>query len=287
MKIVDVEQGTEEWLKWRKTVITATDCPAIMGSSPWSTPYKCWQNKLGLSGDKAPNAAMQRGKDLEPIARDIFSRNTGITMKSAVIESSEYSILGASLDGISSNKTMILEIKCGGEKLHALAKDSIIPEYYMDQIQHQILVTRAVKAFYLSFDGVDGIIISVSPDPSFEERFLKKAREFWKCVANAEPPPMSQNDYKDMSLSHSWERYSNIYRDVEAQIKTLENLKADMRQKLIEMCENQSCRGNGIKVINQTRKGRIAYDEIEELNKMDLEKYRKPPTQSWLFFTEK
>jgi putative phage-type endonuclease len=286
MKFVDVEQGTEEWLKWRKTLITATDCPVIMGSSPWSTPYKCWQNKLGLLGDQAPNAAMQRGKELEPLAREWFSK-TICEMNPKVIESSEYSFIGASLDGISNLGNHILEIKCGSEKLHALAKDGIIPEYYKDQIQHQLLVTRAGSCFYVSFDGIDGIIIRVEPDPTFAERFLKKARDFWKCVANAEPPAMSQKDYKDMTLEPKWELYTNMYKNIEDSIKKMETQKSLIRQTLISLCENQSCQGNGLKVINQASKGRIDYDEVKELKGIDLEKYRKPAIQSWKFLIDK
>jgi putative phage-type endonuclease len=65
MKMIEVEQGTKEWLLWRKTVITATDCPAIMGSSPWVTIYKCWQKKLGLIKDEKSNPSMERGKLLK------------------------------------------------------------------------------------------------------------------------------------------------------------------------------------------------------------------------------
>ena len=40
-------QGTSEWLENRKNHIGASDAPVVMGVSPWDTPYKLWENKLG------------------------------------------------------------------------------------------------------------------------------------------------------------------------------------------------------------------------------------------------
>ncbi len=101
MKIIHVEQGSKEWLSWRKTVITATDCPAILGPSPWSTAYKCWQKKLDLIEEQPTNYAMERGKGLEPFIRERFMDKFRINMTPVVVESSEYDFLGASLDGLS------------------------------------------------------------------------------------------------------------------------------------------------------------------------------------------
>ena len=180
MKIIELEQGSQEWLSWRKTVITATDASIIMGNNPWTTPYKCWQRKLGLIEEQKSNEAMERGKRLEPDARAQFIEKYGIDMTPVVVESSEFEFLGASLDGISKLGNHILEIKCGGEKLHNMATHGIIPDYYMDQMQHQLLVTRAEKCFYYSYNGQYGICIEVLPDPEFINRFMPKARAFWR-----------------------------------------------------------------------------------------------------------
>ena len=140
MKIIKLEQGSPEWLSWRKMVITATDASIIMGNNPWDTPYSCWQRKLGLIEEKKSNEAMERGKRLEPEARDKFNALHGFNMEPAVVESTEHEFLGASLDGITLLGGMLLEIKCGGSKLHDMAVRGEIPAYYRDQMQHQLLV---------------------------------------------------------------------------------------------------------------------------------------------------
>lgn len=286
MKIINVEQGSKEWLSWRKTVITATDCSAIMGNNPWVTPYKCWQRKLGLIEEQKANEAMERGSRLEPKARAQFNDRYGFDMKPAVVESSEFEFLGASLDGINALGNHILEIKCGGSKLHALAEKGEIPAYYMDQMQHQLLVTRAEKCFYYSFDGENGIYIEVLPDPEFITRFMPKARSFWKGVAFFEPPSLQLSDYKDMNDSLDWKEYAKMYQETDAAIKSLEDKKDYLRKKLIELCADQSCTGHGVKVMKSIMKGRVAYDEIPEIKGIDLDKYRKNSTSSWKIFIE-
>lgn len=281
MKIINVQQGTPEWLSWRKTVITATDCPAILGSSPWSTAYQCWQRKLGLLDEQPVNSSMERGRLLEPIAREAFIEEHGFDMQPAVVESDTLEYLGASLDGLSKCGRYILEIKCGGHKLHSMAQEGKIPQYYQDQIQHQLLVTGAQKAFYYHFNGEEGVCVEVLPDMKFKETFLPIANKFWKCVFLNEPPELQALDYKDMSADPLWEVYADGYREVLHKIKVLEEHKEQYREELLKLCGDQPCVGRGIKAIKTMVKGRVAYDEIPEMQSVDVEKYRKGPTTTW------
>jgi putative phage-type endonuclease len=285
MKVIDVEQGSDAWLAWRKTVITATDCPAIMGTSPWSTEYKCWQKKLGLIEEQKSNDAMERGKRLEPKARADFNRRYSYFMEPCVVESTDSDFLGASLDGLSDCQKYVLEIKCGGSKLHDLATKGEIPDYYKDQIQHQLIVTNAEKAFYYSYDGEQGICIEVFPDPDFKARFMEKARKFWKCVAFNEPPALQDSDYKDMSAEPQWKGFATEYRKLCEQIKNLEEVKESYRKELIKLSGDQNCSGDGLKVMKTTVRGRVDYDAIPELKDVDIDKYRKKSSTIWKITT--
>jgi putative phage-type endonuclease len=279
MKIIKLEQGTNEWLSWRKTVITATDASIIMGNNPWDTPYSCWQRKLGLVEEKKSNEAMERGKRLEPEARVQFIERYSMPMEPMVVESTELDFLGASLDGFYANH--ILEIKCGGPKLHEMAKKGEIPAYYKDQIQHQLLVTGATMCYYYSYDGKNGICIEVYPDPKYREEFLPKARTFWKCVALGEPPALQAGDYVDMSLEDSWIKCASKYRILAEKLKSLEEEKEICRKELLSLSGDQNCTAEGIKVMKTHVRGRVAYDEIPELQGINLDLYRKASTTCW------
>jgi putative phage-type endonuclease len=281
MKIIELEQGSQEWLSWRKTVITATDASIILGNNPWDTPYRCWQRKLGLIEEKKSNEAMERGKRLEPEARAQFIERYGIEMNPVVVESTEFEFLGASLDGLSLLGNQLLEIKCGGSKLHEMASRGEIPAYYQDQMQHQLLVTRAEKCFYYSYDGTNGICIDVFPDPEYINKFMPKAREFWRCVAFSEPPALQDSDYKDMSSEPAWRGFATEYRKLNEQIKNLEEIKESYRKELIKLSGDQNCLGEGVRVMKTTMRGRVDYEAIPELQGMNLDKYRKSSTSTW------
>lgn len=283
MKIINVEQGSPEWLAWRKTVITATECPVIMGLSPWSTPYKCWQKKLGLIEDEKTNEAMERGKRLEPYIRDRFILKSGIKMLPTVVESSEYPFLGASLDGMSATGEYIMEVKTGGEKLYLMALEGKMPEEYRLQIQKQLLVTRAKLCYYVvgSEDPDKDVVIEVLPDPDFEAMYLPVAREIWRCIALCESPPLQKKDYRNMDEDSLWYAFSNEYRKACERIKVEEEIKQSYRKELIKLCNNQNCEGGGIEIRKTISKGRVAYDNIPELEGVDLDKYRKSPITSW------
>src|ERR1700752_2200587 len=113
MLALNVEQGTQERLELRKTKITATDAIVIMGASNWKTKVHLYHEKLSNDPPMPSNERMKRGIDLEPVARDLFTIQTGIFMEPKVIVK-DWTM--ASLDGISELGQCILEIKCPGEK---------------------------------------------------------------------------------------------------------------------------------------------------------------------------
>ena len=224
---------------------------------------------------------MERGKRLEPEARAQFIERYGIEMNPVVVESTEFEFLGASLDGLSLLGNQLLEIKCGGSKLHEMASRGEIPAYYQDQMQHQLLVTRAEKCFYYSYDGTNGICIDVFPDPEYINKFMPKAREFWRCVAFSEPPALQDSDYKDMSSEPAWRGFATEYRKLNEQIKNLEEIKESYRKELIKLSGDQNCLGEGVRVMKTTMRGRVDYEAIPELQGMNLDKYRKSSTSTW------
>lgn len=280
MRKVDFEQGSEEWLKWRKGLLTATDAPMLMGVSPYVTPYKGWQRKVGQAQEQVANAAMRRGQYDEPRARAKFIEQFSINMTPCCIESDFYNFLGASLDGISDCGQYLLEIKSQDiEKIKANG----IPEHHMYQMQHQLLCTdnTAKVCFYVSICGDDIHVIEVFPDDEWRKNYLDKAKEFWKSVIFFEPPDMSKKDYKDMSEESLWSFHAVQYKNISEQLKKLEKEKEYYKDELVKLCGDDSCFGSGIKVIKKITKGRIDYDMVPELSGVELDKYRKPSTSSW------
>jgi putative phage-type endonuclease len=140
--IVQLTQGSPEWLAYRREKRNASESAAVLGVSPWTTPYQLWLEKTGKAQTKA-NAAMRRGTELEPEARAAYEELTGLVMQPLVLQAGDYS---ASLDGMTLEGDLILEIKCPVRGTRSdlwqevLAGD--VPEHYAIQVQHQLMVER-------------------------------------------------------------------------------------------------------------------------------------------------
>ena len=275
MRKVDHEQGSQAWLDWRKNFLTATDAAMLLGASPYTTPFKGWQRKVGQAPEQFVNQAMLRGNREEPKAREMFIQQYGLEMNPCCIESEKHTFLGASLDGISSCGQYLLEIK-------STRHSDSIPDFHICQMQHQMLCTDglAKKCYYVTIWENEIQVKEVMADENWMKDYVPKALDFWKKVVLFDPPAMTNKDYKDMN-GGIWQSYATEYRKACDQIKALEEVKDSYKKELIKMCGEDSCFGNGIKVMKKITKGRVDYDLIDELAGVNLEKYRKPTTFSW------
>ena len=111
--IIEFEQGTQEWLDWRKEGIGASDAPIIMDENPWKSVTDLVKDKRGAETKIFLNAAMRRGIALEPSARAAYIEETGVRVKPACLQSTEYDWMRASVDGIGADGIPVVEIKCG------------------------------------------------------------------------------------------------------------------------------------------------------------------------------
>lgn len=77
---VPVRQGSSEWLDYRRTVITATDIPVLLGLSP----YKCEADLADekLTGQQpASTLRMRIGSALQDLIAEEYGRQTGRTVR--------------------------------------------------------------------------------------------------------------------------------------------------------------------------------------------------------------
>lgn len=291
MRKVEFEQGSKQWLDWRKGLLTATDAPMLMGASPYATPYKGWQRKTGQAPEQTVNPAMLRGHIDEPIARDWFNKEYGLEMEPCCVESDVYNFIGSSLDGLSKCGKYILEVKSNGDQTH-FGLNGGLPDFHMMQMQHQLLSTdnSAEMGFYLSYNKGNKVVKEVYPDKEWLEDYLPKAKEFWKSVIFFEPPSLSYKDYKDMNDNHEWKDISMQYRHICSEIKGLEELKEKYRKKIIALCNEESGFGHGIKVLKKLVKGRVDYENMIgglNISEATVDQYRKQPSSAWTIFIEK
>ena len=187
MKIYEeLQQGSLQWLEFRQQHVGASDASTIMGLNPWHTKMQLWQEKA-LGWTKEVNNAMRRGSQMEEQARLAYQLQSGCLVSPMVAEDTLYPFISASFDGISEDLTKLVEIKCG-KASHKLAEHGEIPKYYYAQVQQQLYVAGIECADYWSFDGTNGILLTVDRDNQFITTLLEKIIEFWDCVTKNTPP---------------------------------------------------------------------------------------------------
>lgn len=276
--LIDIEQDTTEWHEFRSQGIGASEAPTIMGVG-YLTPHMLWEQRLGLKPKQEANSSMQRGKDLEPIARDMFTSQTGIKMKPALRIHSELSWMRCSLDGISDDGR-ILEIKCPNRKRHQMAMDGIIPPEYYPQLQHQIEVCNTDSAFYASFDGQSLKVLEIGRNDEYIKSLKANEEIFWECLQNLENPELIDRDF-ELIDTPEWKQYSEQYLEADRLNKKSEKLKEEAKRNLILLGGFKNVRGNGIKLSKTKRKGNVDYSAIPEIREINLELYRKPAIEVW------
>lgn len=181
--IIELQQGTTEWLEWRHNGIGASDASTIMGENRFKTAAQLLQEKCGPARDYGQNAAMARGTELEPEARRLYRQKTGKEVRPACLQSTRYNWLRASLDGFAVNNDGVVEIKCGQSAYRTASQTRAVPNYYYGQVQHILAVTGLDSLdFWCYWPGCSPLLIPVARNNGYIERLLKRELEFWNLV---------------------------------------------------------------------------------------------------------
>lgn len=171
-KIVDLEQGSRSWLDWRYDGIGASDAPAIMGENPWKSRQQLLVEKRSRR-DVAKNARMAKGTALEPEARRRYESTVGMRVSPRCIQSTNIPWLRASLDGISDDGHIVVEIKCGEGAYRTTKRLQKVPQYYYGQIQHILSLTDLRELqFFCYWPGKEEICITVKRDEDYIKMML-------------------------------------------------------------------------------------------------------------------
>ena len=149
--MIKLQQGTQEWLDWRRNGITATEASAAMGVSKWATALSVYEDKLNPKPHE-PSKYEEWGTRLEPVIRQTVA---------------------------------ILEIKTGSSD----SDWAPVPEYYKAQVQWQMHVTGIKKVYFaVLIHGHDYFEREMDYDPEYAQQMELKCQELWNAICTKTAP---------------------------------------------------------------------------------------------------
>lgn len=269
MRIVELEQNTPEWEEFRRTRIGASDVPTIMDGSD-NDRFDLYVRKT--SGSKLfVNRAMERGHELEPDARAWYETVTGYEFPKLTACHDDHDWLMASLDGYSEPTQEVLEIKCPMD----IPDEAIrAPNYnrYWWQVQAQMGVSGARNAALVLYSPEKQVVQPIQRDDAAIERLIESGKQFMKYLKEEEEYPIPFEE----RLDTDWFDAAQELKEIREKKKEIEEKEAIVKEALIYLSGEKSCRGNGVSVSREVRRGRVDYTKIPQLKDVDLEVYRKP-----------
>lgn len=296
MQIINVEQGSDEWLSLRRTKITATDMPKIARISPWGTPLTLYNQKKGLSEEQFVTDSMKEGKKLEPFILSECNKRLGRNFEPAVGLQDYFAM--ASFDGVDFTAKEIVEIKFANKNDHDFAKKCMVPEKYYPQVQWQLFVSGYEKCMYASYNKAsdDLVIFPVKRNEDAIKYYVSLAIEFFKKLHDNTPPEAENYDVV-LHEEFDWADLVYSFKIAEQAVDEAEKKLKKAKDDLIEYVKNSKDNdknfhaGCGISMNRIKRKGSIKFEEIPEvqevLKKIDVELYRADSSSYWKISVEK
>lgn len=293
----------ENWLQWRFKGIGSSDAPIIHGESPYKNRYQLFLDKTipqtEGKGREDNSYIAWRGHELEPIIRKRWATIAALELN---IESEWLplnvdqggKVMRASLDGVTSTDAnkIIAEFKFQGKEAHEAILKKICPRHYWIQVQHQLLVSGAKKAYLISYnDKLDTInYMEILPDVEFHNEHIKKCKAFWTEVLNKTPSEETlsfkkdERENADAGMKIVAKKYAELKAKIEADEKELEKLKEKL---LAAHGTADKTDFEFVTVTKAYRSGSVEYKNIPEVKALAadyLSNFKKPDIE---YFTVK
>ena len=193
-----MEQGSQEWIDARLGMVTASRLKDVMAKtkSGYSASRKNYMMELiceKLSGENQnnfTNAAMQRGKELEPVARGVYEAKNNVFVEEVgfIVHPNAESGFGASPDGLVGEDGLI-EIKCPNTATHVEFLKSGKPKReYILQMYGQMLCTGRKWCDFVSYDdrlsGLEYKCVRINFDNELSSEIMKEVSDFLVDMSN-------------------------------------------------------------------------------------------------------
>lgn len=183
MKVLDIQQGTDEWRAVRAKYFTASEASIMMGTSSVMKRNELLRQKKTLSerefDDWFQRNILDKGHEIEALARPIAEKMIGEDLF-PVVGVCDNDYLLASFDGLTMNERICWECKQWNEEKAAQVRAGFLPPDDEWQVSQQLVVSKADKCLYMITDGTEERTVTLWVDrhPEDEARLLAAWHQF-------------------------------------------------------------------------------------------------------------
>lgn len=188
---VPLAQHSPEWLAYRRTVITGTDLPVLLGLSPYKCEADLADEKMGAEREP-PSVRMRIGSALEHLIAEEYEAQTGRRFRHsrAMIRHPRIEWAAASLDGTTVGERRVVELKWTGYR-------SRFADGLPRDVEAQVAWQLGVSGYPVADVAVltpDGMLppFEVAADPAVFADLVSVAEDFRRRLA--EGGPFARND---------------------------------------------------------------------------------------------
>lgn len=263
MALIKIENESA-WHKMRAQNIGASEVAALFGLSPWTTKWKLYMQKSGQLPPVNEKAWMSRGRHFEPAiasyAREEF--DLPITKVEHYMTDDACPGLAASFDYaiVASLPLEPVEIKWAEryDGWEWTADElTLIPDYYMLQVQHQMACSGAEKGMLIAFVGGAVRYMTIPRSGPIIAAIREAVTTFWSNIQHKVEPPVDfledsetimllakSRPLRTMDLPPHALGLFEIYLENQARAKEAEQLVDRSKAELVKMVLDNSGMGN-------------------------------------------
>ncbi len=221
----------------RKNGLGATDCAAVMGLSPYKTPYELWMIKTGRADEETilnEDRLRLRHAHEETIANEYaFQKNVKLRRVNSTLYHKQLPFMLCHLDRVIAGQKKIVECKSSSGFMRQIWGETgsdDAPMHYILQVQHQLAVSDYEDADLAALIDIDDYRIYRMPrNEKVIQRIESECERFWNenVLADVPPPPTNRNDLKLMYPMNNG-KFIELTSDIESHLFTLTSKKLNI-----------------------------------------------------------
>lgn len=196
--------GTPEWHAHRATHFNASDAPAMLGCSPYTTRAELLlrlHTGIAADVDTGTQRLFDNGHRFEALARPLAEKIIGDDLAPVIGTAGE---LSASFDGLTLMGDTAWEHKTLNDELRGCMKDQGnglgLPKHYQVQMEQQLLVSGAERVLFMATkwapEGSDWTLVEgrhcwYASDPALRAEIIAGWKQFAQDLSTYTPPAAS------------------------------------------------------------------------------------------------